>query len=78
MEFWGDRNEAVYVIPNRDRMSQLGIHPAEIISKLREKNLVADAGRAKVGPEFIAIAPTGTFTSVRDFEDLSDQGRRFQ
>ncbi len=80
VEFWGDRNEAVYVVPNRDRMSQLGIHPAQIIEKLRDKNLVADAGRARVGPEFIAIAPTGTFTSVKEFEDLlikgSDSGQQ--
>lgn len=74
VEFWGDRSEAVYVVPNRDRMSQLGIHPTQIINKLQEKNLVADAGRAKVGPEFIAIAPTGTFTSVQDFEDLLIMG----
>ena len=80
VEFWGDRNEAIYVEPNRDRMSQLGIHPGQIISKLRDKNLVADAGRAKVGPEYITIAPTGTFTSVEDFEDLlilgNDSGKQ--
>jgi multidrug efflux pump subunit AcrB len=80
VEFWGSRDEAVYVVPNRDRMSQLGIHPAQIIEKLRDKNLVADAGRARVGPEFIAIAPTGTFTSVKEFEDLlimgSDSGQQ--
>ncbi|MCA9136212.1 MAG: efflux RND transporter permease subunit, partial [Planctomycetales bacterium] len=80
IEFWGDMNEAVYVVPNRDRMSQLGIHPAQIIEKLRDKNLVADAGRVEVGSEYIAIAPTGTFTSVQDFEDLlimgSDSGQQ--
>jgi len=75
VEFWGDRSEAVYVVPNRDRMSQLGIHPNQIIEKLRDKNLVADAGRVDVGSEFIAIAPTGTFDSVKDFEDLLIQGR---
>lgn len=80
VEFWGDHSEAVYVIPNRDRMSQLGIHPMQIISKLRDKNLVADAGRAQVGSEFIAIAPTGTFASVQDFNNLlikgSDSGQQ--
>jgi multidrug efflux pump subunit AcrB len=80
IEFWGDLNEAVYVVPNRDRMSQLGIHPAQIIDSLRDKNLVADAGRAKVGEEFIAISPTGTFKSVQEFQDLlimgSDSGRQ--
>jgi len=72
--FWGDQSEAVYVEPNRDRMSQLGIHPAQILDKLVEKNVVADAGRVKVGPEFIAIGPTGTFESVEDFEDLLIRG----
>jgi len=70
VEFWGDRSEAVYLEPNRDRMSQLGIHPGQIIEKLRQKNLVADAGRAQVGPEFIAIAPSGIFSSVKEFENL--------
>ncbi|HHK40962.1 MAG TPA: efflux RND transporter permease subunit, partial [Planctomycetaceae bacterium] len=72
--FWGDRTEVVYVIPNRDRMSQLGIHPGQIVAKLQEKNLVADAGRSKVGSRFITIAPTGTFQSVQDFENLLIRG----
>ncbi len=76
VQFWGDRREAIYVVPNRDRMSQLGIHPAQIVEKLREKNLVADAGRAKVGPRFITIAPTGTFQSVQDFENLLILGNK--
>jgi len=70
IEFWGDRTEAVYVEPNRDRMSQLGIHPQRIVEGLREKNIVSDAGRIHVGPAFIAAEPTGTFTSVREFGDL--------
>ena len=74
VELWGQVDEAIYVIPDRDRMSQLGIHPLQIIQKLRDKNLVADAGRVKVGSEFITVAPTGTFTSVRDFENLLIKG----
>ena len=67
---WGERTEAVYVEPNRDRMSQLGIHPRQIVDGLRDKNIVSDAGRIRVGPSFIAVAPTGTFESVEEFEDL--------
>ncbi|NIR32386.1 MAG: efflux RND transporter permease subunit [Gammaproteobacteria bacterium] len=74
VEFWGERTEAVYVEPDRDRMSQLGIHPAVLIDELRQKNLVADAGRVQVGPEFIALSPTGTFQSVADFEDMLISG----
>jgi len=70
IDFWGDLQEVVYVEPNRDRMSQLGISPEQIARTLREKNLVADAGRIEVGREFVAVDPTGMFESVEDFEDL--------
>jgi multidrug efflux pump subunit AcrB len=70
IELWGARTEAVYVEPNRDRMSQLGIHPRQIVEGLRDKNIVSDSGRVNVGESFIAVEPTGTFTTVREFEDL--------
>ena len=70
IELWGDRTEAVYVEPNRDRMSQLGIHPRQIVDGLRDKNIVSDSGRINVGESFIAVEPTGTFSTVREFEDL--------
>jgi multidrug efflux pump subunit AcrB len=70
IETFGERVEAIYVELNRDRMSQLGISTSVIVDELRQKNLAADAGRVKVGPEFIAIVPTGLMDSVRDFESL--------
>ena len=70
VELWGERTESVYVVPDRDRMSQLGVKPAQIIRNLRDKNVVVDAGRAEVGSDFIAIAPTGTLGSVKEFENL--------
>ncbi|NCF25758.1 MAG: AcrB/AcrD/AcrF family protein [Gammaproteobacteria bacterium] len=70
IELWGERTESIYVEPNRDRMSQLGIHPMQIINGLRDKNIVSDSGRILVGRSFIAVEPTGTFSSVREFEDL--------
>jgi multidrug efflux pump subunit AcrB len=54
IDFWGARQEVVYVEPNRDRMSQLGISPEQIEQTLREKNLVVDAGRIRVGRRFSA------------------------
>jgi multidrug efflux pump subunit AcrB len=74
IEFWGDRTEAVYVIPNRDRMSQLGVYPVQITQALQDKNIVVDSGRVEVGEEFIAIDPSGTFRSVADFGDLPITG----
>jgi multidrug efflux pump subunit AcrB len=70
IELWGELDEVVYVEPTRDRMSQLGIHPAVIIDKLQDKNVVTDPGRVEVGPEFIAVDTTGTFNSVEEIEDL--------
>jgi multidrug efflux pump subunit AcrB len=70
IDFWGERREAVYVEPNRDRMSQLGIHPLTFIEALRQKNLAADSGRVDVGPAFIPIQPSGEIARVADFEDL--------
>ncbi len=78
VEFWGDRTEAVYVEPNRERMSQLGIHPAVIIQNLRTKNVVADAGSVQVGTEFLPIDPTGTFTSEEQFGNLLISGNEKQ
>jgi len=51
-------------------MSQLGISDDAIINELRQKNVVTDAGRVKVGSEFITINPTGEVSSVKQFESI--------
>ena len=58
---FGIQREAVYVELNRDRMSQLGIPIETIVAELRQKNLVVDAGRVEVDPDFITLEPTGQF-----------------
>ena len=55
IDTYGERTEAIYVELNRDRMSQLGIPESVIINELQQKNAVANAGRVKVGREFITI-----------------------
>ena len=70
IDTFGERVESVYVELNRDRMSQLGISDDAIINELRQKNVVTDAGRVKVGSEFITINPTGEVTSVKQFESI--------
>jgi len=74
--FWGERQEAIYIEPDRDRLSQLGLKPAAIEQALREKNTAADSGRVEVGPEFISIQPSGEIKKVEDFERilLSEEG----
>ncbi len=67
IDTFGERTEAIYVELNRDRMSQLGLSPNVIISELRQKNLVSDSGRVKVGSKFITLNPTGGIESVEQF-----------
>ena len=74
IELWGERTEAIYVEPSRQRLSQLGISSDVIFRELRSKNIVADAGRVEVGPEYIAIEPTGTIRSVQQFENILISG----
>jgi multidrug efflux pump subunit AcrB len=70
VEFFGMQPEVVYIELDRDRMAQLGVPPAAIVEELRAHNLVANAGRAEIGPSLITIDPTGIFESVEDFERL--------
>lgn len=76
---FGERQEAVFVEFNRDRMSQLGIPSSAIIEELRQKGVAVDAGRARVGSENIALTTSGGLSSVEDFDSLlihGGQGRQ--
>ena len=70
IDTYGEFVEAIYVELERDRMAELGIPTSAIIRELTNKNVAADAGRVKVGPEFISIVPTGELDSVEDFESV--------
>ena len=59
VEVYGVSPEALYVELDRDRLSKLGLSPMTIFQQLSEKNQVVDAGRVKVGPDFIFIEPDG-------------------
>jgi len=66
VDFWGDRSEAVYVEPDRERVAQLGITPQAIARELQARNVAADSGRVEVGTEFIALEPTGAAEAIED------------
>ena len=68
--FFGEQSEAIYVEMSRTKMAALGITRQEIFDALEAKNLPVDAGSIKIGPEYMAINPTGEFDSEEDFNDL--------
>ena len=68
--FLGEQSEAIYVEMSRAKMAALGITQQEIFDALAAKNLPVDSGRIKIGPEYMAINPTGEFKSEKDFGGL--------
>ncbi|MGI9537145.1 MAG: efflux RND transporter permease subunit [Desulfocapsaceae bacterium] len=68
--FFGEQSEAIYVEMSRTKMASLGITKQEIFDALQAKNLPVSAGSLKIGPEYMAINPTGDFKSEKDFNDL--------
>ena len=71
---YGERKESIYVELSRDRMAQLGFSVAAIASELQQKNEVVDAGRVRVGREFIAIEPSGSSTTIEQLEGILLRG----
>ncbi|MFW2367615.1 MAG: efflux RND transporter permease subunit, partial [Desulforhopalus sp.] len=68
--FFGEQTEAIYVEMSRTKMASLGITKQEIFDALQAKNLPVSAGNIKIGPEYMAIKPTGEFKSEKDFAGL--------
>jgi multidrug efflux pump subunit AcrB len=62
-------DEAIYIEMNSDKMANMGISPDDIYAILKEKNLVADAGHVKIGPDYITISPSG---GIEKFDQLGD------
>ncbi len=78
IELWGVQEEVIYIQISREKMAALGISPENINTVLSAKNIVADAGRIKSGPEFISVTPTGGVTTVEGLGDIiiSKNGER--
>ncbi len=66
----GEQKEVIYLEMSRSRLGELGIPLERIARILRSQNLVADAGKVRVGVDYIRIQPTGEFTSVKAIGDV--------
>ncbi|NIP13193.1 MAG: AcrB/AcrD/AcrF family protein, partial [Pseudomonadales bacterium] len=66
----GDQREVVYIEISRTRISELGVPLEQIANILQSQNMVTDAGRVRVGPDYVRIHPTGEFTSVQAIGDV--------
>jgi|AMFO01.1.fsa_nt_gi Cation/multidrug efflux pump len=74
----GVQPEVVYLEMSRQKLGELGIPMERIASVLKSQNVVADAGKVRVGDDYIRIQPTGEFTSVKAIGDvlLASDGKK--
>ena len=74
--YFGVQREAIYVEISKSKVAALGITLQEIFEALQVKNIPSDAGRIKIGSEYMPLYPSGVFKSEKDFGDLliSSQG----
>lgn len=70
----GLRQEAVYVEFERARMAYLGLTEQQIVGELMEHNVATDAGRVRVGDDYLVLTPTQVIHSVDDFESIPIAG----
>ncbi|MFZ1833469.1 MAG: efflux RND transporter permease subunit, partial [Pseudomonadales bacterium] len=66
----GEQREVVYVDISRARLGELGVSPTQIAAVLQSQNVVADAGRVRIGDELLRIEPSGEFASVASIGDV--------
>ncbi|MDP5032303.1 efflux RND transporter permease subunit [Paraglaciecola sp.] len=66
----GEQKEQVVVEISRTKIANLGISPDHLSALLSTQNQVSNAGKVKIGSEYIRFNPTGEFQSVDELKDL--------
>jgi len=60
----GEQEEQIFIEISRARLAALGITTGQLDQLLSSQNAVSNAGRVKVGSEYIRISPTGEFQDI--------------
>lgn len=66
----GEQQEQVVVEISRNKLTNLGISAERISALLTTQNQVSNAGKVKIGSEYVRFNPTGEFQSVSELKDL--------
>ncbi|MDE8604162.1 efflux RND transporter permease subunit [Marinomonas sp. RSW2] len=66
----GEQDEQVTIEISRAKLANMGIAPSQLEVLLKNQNSVSNAGRVKVGSEYIRISPTGEFKDISELENL--------
>lgn len=68
---WGLQGERIFIDFSNSRMASAGVSPFALAQMIDNQNSIRPSGSSKVGPDRIAIEPTGEFNSVGDIASLS-------
>lgn len=66
VEVLGDEEERVFIEYSNTQLQQLGLSPGALNHVLRSRNIIMPGGQIDVGPETIALEPSGNFASVEE------------
>ncbi|MGD2063802.1 MAG: efflux RND transporter permease subunit, partial [Nitrospirota bacterium] len=66
VEIHGAQEERIFVEYNNARLAELGLSPYQLSQILASRNILIPGGSVRVGPERLALEPTGNFESVDD------------
>jgi multidrug efflux pump subunit AcrB len=67
---FGEQQETIFVEISKEKAKALGVGLDRVLDALRSKNLPADAGRIRVGPEYVPIYPSRLYRSEQDLGEL--------
>jgi len=76
IDFWGLRQEVIYVEFERARLTEFGVSPVQLFQTMQTQNAVVQSGQVDVDKEYMRITPTGSFTSEEMIADLFVGGSR--
>lgn len=66
VEILGDQEERIFVEYSNSRIAQLGLSPIQLQQFLQARNIIMPGGQIDLGPERIALEPSGNFVSVEE------------
>lgn len=67
---FGEQQETIFVEISNAKAKAFGVGLDRVLDALRSKNLPADAGRIRVGPEYVPIHPSRLYRSEQDLGGL--------
>lgn len=64
------QNEAIYIVPDKQKMSQIGIPMKNIVGAIQDRNDIVNAGHFKVDKEYLTLSVTGSFDAIDNIKQL--------